>query len=72
MAQSGDSSPIKRIADARGIKHSWLAKQVGLSRFEFSHIEANRRTAPDGYYETIARILGVPIEMIKREKKDAA
>jgi transcriptional regulator with XRE-family HTH domain len=59
-----EKSMVKRICDSRGIRYGWVATQIGVSFPQFTHIEAGNRKAPPGYYERIARVLQVPIELI--------
>lgn len=62
---------IKRVCDSKGVKYSWLAAQLGISRSHFDHIEAGRRNPPADYYERAARILQVPVEVIRPETEPA-
>lgn len=67
-----EKTPLKRLCDVRGIKYGWFASQLGMSHGHFAHIEAGRRVPPPDYYEKAARILGVPEDMLRPEKRDAA
>jgi len=60
-----EKSTIKKLADQRGIKYSWLARQIGLHPTYFAHVEAGDYPAPPGYFEKVAGALGVPIEWVK-------
>lgn len=64
---SEQKSTIKRMCDVRGIKYRWLAQQLGMSEGHFNHIEAGRRVPREGYYEDAARILGIPVDIIRPE-----
>jgi hypothetical protein len=62
-----DKSPLRQVCEAKGLKYGWIAKQLGISQGYFNHIEAGRRPAPPWYYERLARVLQVPVEMIRPE-----
>lgn len=58
---------VKRLCDAKGLKYAWVAKQIGLTPPNFDHVESGHRAAPPGYYEDLARVLQVPIELVLPE-----
>jgi transcriptional regulator with XRE-family HTH domain len=64
MTERRELSPIKQIAEVRGIRHTWLAAQLGVKPDYFNHIEAGRMKAPRGYYERAAQVLGVPVRLL--------
>jgi ribose/xylose/arabinose/galactoside ABC-type transport system permease subunit len=61
------ASALKAFLAERGIRASWMAEKMGVSQWMFHHIEAGRKTKPDGWDERAAEILGVPVEMIRPE-----
>lgn len=65
-------SPLRRELAARGIRFTWLCRQLGIGAWTFSRIEGGTQPAPAGFYERAAAILGVPVEQIEREPKEVA
>lgn len=59
-----EKSLIQRILDTRGVKYTWLCEQIGITAVEFNHYETGRRKPPAGYYENVARVLGVPVDVL--------
>lgn len=56
--------PLKAELDRRGIRHAWLARQLGVSKWTFWRIEAGIQPAPADWYERAAHVLGVNVEDI--------
>ena len=53
---------IKEYLDNHGIKQSWLASKVGLSRSQMSDICIKDRTIDCVVYFKICKVLNVPLE----------
>lgn len=56
--------PIFSTLDTRGIKRSWLADQLGITRPRLSRYEHGERRPPEWFAERACRILGIPPELI--------
>ena len=56
---------IRTLCDSRGLKYRWLAEQLRVSPQQLTHNAAGRRKAPAGFWEQAARVLGVPVELIR-------
>lgn len=61
-------SRIRPILDLRGIRHTWFARQVNISRQRFLKIESGLGTPPAGYYRRASELLGVPEQMLQPER----
>jgi DNA-binding XRE family transcriptional regulator len=70
--KGADYSKVKRILADQGRTGAWLARQLGMHRITFEHIERGHYPAPDLYYERIAGILNVSVGAVKPEPEAAA
>lgn len=64
-------TPLRRELARRGIRYSWMARELGVQPWTFARIEDRRATPPKDYYERAAEILQVPVAAIK-PTEDAA
>jgi DNA-binding XRE family transcriptional regulator len=70
--KGADYSKIKRILADQGRTGAWLARQLGMHRITFEHIERGHYPAPDFYYERVAGLLNASISDVKPESESVA
>lgn len=58
--------------DRRGIRYSWLARQLGVQNWTFTRYEGGARRPPADWYDRAAVVLGVSVESIRPEAEVAA
>lgn len=68
----GNKSPLAAELDRRGIRHVWMAGQLGVKKWTFSRIEGGLVKAPPDFYERAAQILGVDVDAIRPAQGVAA
>jgi len=47
--------------DAKGIRYSWLAKQLDISTSRLSRIKKGERPAPKGFVASALTVLGIDL-----------
>jgi len=67
-----EDTPLARLLNRRGIRHTWLAEQLGVSKWIVHRVLTGKQSATDAWYERVADILGVPVDQIRPEEKAAA
>jgi hypothetical protein len=65
-------TPLARLLNGRGVRHSWLAQQLGVSKFAMHRVLTGKQSAPAEWYERAAEVLGVPVEDIMPEPEATA
>lgn len=68
------ATELRRLLDDRGIKHAWVARQVGLSKPQFSGVLSKKRTIAADTAMQICEVIGVPFSLAFEfaNAKDAA
>lgn len=66
MAQS----PLKRVMRAQGRTQRWLADQLGIHETVLSKYANGHRPMSDELVREIARILGVPEDMLRSHARE--
>ncbi len=56
----------------QGRRRDWLAAQLGIGKWTLSRVEAGVQSAPEGFYERAAEILGVSVDVVSPEQAIAA
>ena len=64
MREPRAPSRLVELLNSRGVRHTWMAEQLGVSKWIFHRVEAGKQPAPPGWYERAAAILGVAVEDI--------
>lgn len=59
-----DKTPLAALLNRRGIRHTWLAHQLGISKFAMHRVLTGKNTAPDVLYARAAILLGVNVDEI--------
>ena len=54
---------LRQLLDERGIKHSWVARQAGISAPQLSGVLNGRRTIAADKAAFICELLGVPFSL---------
>ena len=60
----GIKNRLKEIIDERGLKQTWLAKQIGIDRSTLSSVVANKKSTNLETAMRIAKVLGLRMEDI--------
>lgn len=62
---------IRRLIDARGIRHRWLADRLGISRSHLSHLLSGDRRFTDAQAVRLAELLQIPVDYIRQAQPGA-
>jgi hypothetical protein len=65
-------TPLAKLLNRRGIRHTWLAEQLGVSKWVVHRVLTGKQAAPTGWYERAAKALDVPVDQIRPAEKAAA
>jgi transcriptional regulator with XRE-family HTH domain len=57
-------TPAQRVIQEQGRSIAWIARKLGMDRTYVSRIIAFRRPMPPGFAESLATLLGVPVDFI--------
>ena len=70
--RSADTSAgemIESLIEAQGRTKAFLAHSLGISPSYLGDVLAGRKRGPEGLYTRLARILGVPVDLITPEEE---
>ena len=59
-------APLFAYLDDRGVRRTWLAERLGISKQRLYLIELGERPIPEGFLERGYRELGVPAALAER------
>lgn len=63
--------PLFSVVDSRGIRHVWLAEQLGIDRRRWWEMRKGQRRFPDDLRSRAAELLGVPESVLFRPSEAA-
>jgi DNA-binding XRE family transcriptional regulator len=70
VAEERKQSRLVSLLNQRGIRHTWMAGQLGVSKWTFHRVETGKQPAPTNWYVRAASILGVSVDEILPDPPD--